>query len=429
MEEFISIKGSLVILSIIVGIFLTFRDPKFGIIVFIILLFARDGFLLLEFPAAYRVLHLPKVFGVLTLISWFIHRKGQPVQLPLQFWLMLLFFAVICLSRGLAGTSPFEAKPPQEFLKFCVLFFLIVNVIDTEKDLREVMWVLIMVSVCMVLYHYYHYKTGWRSIFVVPNFGTLNRNGFAITLASLVPFAYVFLRERKPILIKGLLAFSLFFFIVGIILTYSRGGFLALCIALASLILYDRSKARPIFLVLILSALIIPRLSEKYFNRISTIINYHQEASAMIRVATNKAALNMVKRHPLFGVGAGNFPYTFFDYTPDDLKKWVEPGINSHNLTLQVASETGIIGLVIFLLLVIKTLIDAMKLRKLCLQHEKFESLANVASALGIGLFTYFMAKQTGQGAYYGYIHVFIPLTVAAKQIFHLEEVSGARET
>jgi len=30
------------------------------------------------------------------------------------------------------------------------------------------------------------------------------------------------------------------------------------------------------------------------------------------------------------------------------------------------------------------------------------------------------MALQTGQGAYYGYIHVFIPLTVAAKQIFHL---------
>ena len=416
MSELISIRGILILFLTAVGIFLTFRKPKFGLIAFIILLFSRAGFLIVQFPPAYEILHLPQTFGILTLISWFIHHKEYPLRLPFQFWLMTLFLLVICLSRYLAGTPVLGHKVTAEFFKMCVLFFLVVNVFRNEKDLKEIMWVLIIITAGLTLYHYYYYKTSWRSIFVLPNYQGLNRNEFAATLVSMCPLAYIFLRKDDRVFVKIFLGTCLLSFIGGVILTYSRGGALALAVTLFVLLLQDKQKIKPIFFFLILGLLIGARISDKYINRVESIKHYEQDASAMGRLATNYAAINMLKSHPLLGVGAGNYNDVFLDYTPEDLKQWVAPGKSIHNIILQVASETGFIGLLIFGLLITKSFIDILKLRKLCLKDKHLESLGHIATALGMALFGYCVAGQFAPAAYYSYLYVFLPLVVCASR-------------
>ncbi|RLB03696.1 MAG: hypothetical protein DRG83_06435 [Deltaproteobacteria bacterium] len=417
MEYFISLRGILVLILSAAGIILTFKNPKFGLITYIILLFAKDPFLLAWFPPSYPTLHLPKIFGILTLISLFIHSKDYPPRLSLQFLLMILFFIVICLSRYLNDTAIFGHKASIEFFKMCVLFYLITNIIRDKKSFEEVIWVLIILNLFLTLYHYYYYKTGWQSIFVVPGYRTLDRNGFAATLVAMCPLAYVFLRERKHLLVRIILGFCLFSFIGGVILTRSRGGFLALVITSFLLILQDKKKTVPIFLFLIMGFLIGTRISEKYINRIKTIVQYESDPSAMRRVAVNYAAINMLKERPIIGFGAGNFNDMFLPYVPEDLKEYTEPGVSIHNTVLQVASETGFLGLIIFTLLIGKTLFGVIKLRKLCLNNEQLEPLAYMATGIAMAFLGYFAACQFIPGAYYSYLYIFLPLTTAALQI------------
>jgi len=370
---------------------------------------------MLQFPTAYEILHLPQTFAILTLISWFIHHKEYPLRLPFQFWLMILFFLIICLSRQLAGSEPLNHKVTAEFFKMCALFFLAVNIIRTEKDVKEIIWAMIIINAAVTLYQYYVYKTGWRSIFILANLQGLNRNEFAATLVSMCPLAYIFLRKDDRVFVKIFLGTCLLSFIGGVILTYSRGGALALAVTLFVLLLQDKQKIKPIFFFLILGLLIGARISDKYVTRIERITHYEQDASAMGRLATNYAAINMLKSHPLLGVGAGNYNDVFLDYTPEDLKQWVAPGKSIHNFFLQVASETGLIGLLIFSLLIMKSFFGVIKLRRLCLQRSELESLGHIVTALGIALFGYFVGGQFFPGAYYSYLYIFLPLIISAQ--------------
>ncbi|RJS90672.1 hypothetical protein CW705_05790 [Candidatus Bathyarchaeota archaeon] len=410
MDYFFSFRGGLVLFLIGTSVVLTFRNPKYGIVVFIILLFLREPFLMSWFPPAYEILHLPKVFGILTFISWFLNRKDYPIQIPSQLWLMLLFFGIILLSRSLAGSKAFGHKVPNDFFKMCVLFFLITNVIKSERDIKEIIWVLIVINVFATLYHYYYYKTGWKSVFVMPIFQFLNRNKFAGTLASMVPLTYFILWNSKSTATKVLLGFCLSSFIGGVILTYSRSGAFALFIGLITIMLLDKRKIRLVFIVLMLGLIMGPRISKRYVERITSIEHYEEDPSSMARVATNRAAINILKAHPLLGIGAGNFNSVFLDYTPSELLRWVRPGKSIHNVFLQVMSETGLVGLSVFIVLIFNTFIDVLKVRK-----KRLSDLSNLSVALGISLFVYLFHLQFHPGAYYSYIYIFIPLIVSTK--------------
>jgi len=414
LDYFFSFRGGLVLFLTGASIVLTFRNPKYGIVVFIILLFLREPFLMNWFPPVYETIHLPKVFGILTFVSWFLNRKDCPIQVPSQLWLMLLFFGIILLSRSLAGSKTFGHKVPDDFFKMCVLSFLITNIIKSERDIKEIIWVLIIINVFATLYHYYYYKTGWRSVFVVPIFQFLNRNKFAGTLASMVPLAYFTLRNSKSTTAKVFLGFCLLSFAGGVILTYSRSGALALSVGLIAMMLLDKRRIRLVFIVLILGLMIGPRISKKYIERITSIEHYEEDPSSMARVATNRAAINMLKAHPLFGVGAGNFNSVFLDYTPNELLRWTRPGKSIHNVFLQVASETGLIGLLVFIFLILNTFTDVLKVRK-----KELSNLSNLSTALGISLFVYLFHLQFHPGAYYSYIYIFIPLVVSTRLVLY----------
>jgi hypothetical protein len=212
-----------------ISIFLTFKNPKFGVITIIILMSLRDTFLLLYFPVMFVVLHLPLVFGILTILSLLFHKNEYSFPISFQFWLMLLFFVIICLSRFVAQTEIFANKVPGEFIRICILFFLIVHTIKSEKDLNHVIWSLILANTFSVLYHYYNYKIGsWQSIFATSSYQTLDRNGYAATLLSLCPLAYFTIKTNKERYKKIILAFCFLSFIAGVILTDSRGGALSL---------------------------------------------------------------------------------------------------------------------------------------------------------------------------------------------------------
>lgn len=425
MYSLFSVRGSFVIAIIVIAVILAFWRPKYGLMAFIVLLFSRDGFLLFWFPDLYKTLHLPLLFGVITVISWILHKGSHPLRFPLQMWLMCFFLMAVLISKIAAQSPLVTGAVAEEFIKMCILFFLIINTITDRRDLMQIIWVVVLINLVLVLYHYYEYKTGWQSIFIFTTFRGLNRNGFAAVLAATAGLTFNMARETGNKVLKAALLFCFLAFVCGVVLTYSRGGALALAVSISLCVLFGKKKKITIPILIILMLIIGSRISGKYFGTLETITGYKEDASAMGRVATNYAAINMLKAHPVSGVGAGNFPGVFFEYTPEDMRQWVEPGKNVHNIVLQVASETGILGLMPFILLVASTFFGIIRSRKRFFGEKGKEEVDYMATGIGIAFFVYFLAMQFGQGAYYGYLYIYVPLAAAALQIKKYQEAEA----
>jgi len=417
MYDVFSLRGILIIILVFFSIIATFIKPKYGLIAFIVLLFARDGFFIAWFPLLYTKWHLPLFFGVITVISWIINIEHYPFKFPFQMWLLVAFFLIVTFSRAVAGADIID-KFTEDFLKMCILVFLIINLVRNFEDLKQVLWVLVLVNVFMVLFHYYDYKTGWTSIFVVTSYRGLDRNGFAAVLASLVGLDYFLMKVVKHKFLKFFLLFCFLVFIGGIILTYSRAGALSLFLVLFLCIVMDkRYRTRAIILFLLGSMILGVRISDKYFERMRTIKEYHKDPSAMGRIATNYAALNIMKEYPLLGVGARNFPEVLMDYIPHEHGGYVHPQKNIHNIILQIGSETGLIALLFFSLLIGNVFFESIKIRKNIFKKDGYSDSYYLVAAAGVSLWVYFFGLQFIPWNYYGYLYIFIGLSMAANQI------------
>ena len=144
-------------------------------------------------------------------------------------------------------------------------------------------------------------------------------------------------------LICGLFAFCL----VGLVLTFSRETWLlGLCGLLLVFAAWLRTRVNPaIALVIVVVGSVILVLSG-VIGLVSTFYNPDQ-VYGLERIYYYATALQLFATHPLLGVGAGN--YQFFDRSYEG----EAAGGIAHNQFLTTAAESGIIGLLIFLWLVL----------------------------------------------------------------------------
>jgi putative inorganic carbon (hco3(-)) transporter len=131
----------------------------------------------------------------------------------------------------------------------------------------------------------------------------------------------------------------------GALLTFSRGGYVGILAALLLGITFLRNKlhkkAKRAFLIgLILGGLLL--LPGPIFNRYSSIFNL-QEGSNAGRIEIWQKTLVIIERHPLLGVGLGNYS---LEIKPT--ASYREP-FNAHNTYLDIAAETGILNLLLWL--------------------------------------------------------------------------------
>ncbi len=66
------------------------------------------------------------------------------------------------------------------------------------------------------------------------------------------------------------------------------------------------------------------------------------------RMAHWQAAVDMFSQSPWLGVGIGNYPAVYLRYAPN---RWTDPLGHAHNYYLNIAAETGVVGLLAFLVL------------------------------------------------------------------------------
>jgi O-antigen ligase len=167
---------------------------------------------------------------------------------------------------------------------------------------------------------------------------------------------------RASLTRRLLLAIATAIIAVGLAATQSRGGLLAAIVcAVAALIIWRGRRGMILALIglAIAAAVVFFAANPGALHR----IEHSNHGSGRYDIWT--IAWRIVRAHPLFGVGMAQFPQVSLHYVllPGLLEyvPLIEKGIVVHNVYLQLWVETGIVGLLLFLSLVVTSLVGAFR--------------------------------------------------------------------
>lgn len=185
-------------------------------------------------------------------------------------------------------------------------------------------------------------------------------NVFAAFLLINIFFLYYIWTTKKHSFAKNcLLMIAYFVFLFALLLTFSRVViFITLCLSLFyfAIILWQAIKnkdksllKRLIFIFFVLTILCLVFISLAKPEVFSHFKLSSKSESFVLRKHYNETALSIIADYPLLGVGMGNFVWNLrimFNLLAD----WTHQPV--HNIYLLIASETGLISLIVFLMFV-----------------------------------------------------------------------------
>lgn len=186
-----------------------------------------------------------------------------------------------------------------------------------------------------------------------------NPNLLGIYLAALIPLiaglSIFYFKGKKKLLMSCLSILAL----GGLFLTLSRGAGVAVFLAILLLGISGRKKLLISGLAAIL--IIFPFVMPKDIKKWAKEVNYNPAVFMLNqdRISIYSNTINMIKHHPFIGVGVNTFSMNYGKYKTESAEKYAPTPDNfySHNIYLQMAGETGLLGLAaffVFLFLIFK---------------------------------------------------------------------------
>jgi len=352
------------------------------------------------------------VLGAVALVFGMLGGGKAKVPRAVQFlWLLLLQMALcvpFAMWRGGAFSTVFE-----KFDKGVIVAMLISMAVVTMRELRKLLWIQVsavaLVTIASILLR--HFRDGrlegiQKSILENPN-------DLAINIAISFPLGMAFMLHARG-LKKAVWGIALLFMALGVVLTYSRSGLMALILSLAICVWeYGIKGKRRYILVITVVALVVglgAALSTSHYRaRVESIFLGNIEGSGDkgsldARKALLKKSVMTALTHPLVGVGPGCF--VLVD------EGWVV----AHNTYTELAAEAGIPALVLFLLAISAALKNIAQVRK-SQHYQEDPEFRLFTQALWAGVVAYLMAACFASTEYNLYPYFMVAYTCAMVRI------------
>lgn len=163
-------------------------------------------------------------------------------------------------------------------------------------------------------------------------------NDFAQLIASVLPLTFIFWRPKKMLRNMVFVLLPVCALLYGSYLTHSRGGMLAL---LAVAVVAARRRIGTVPALLLVGALFVASMALHFTGGRDISADAGED-----RTALWGESMQLLKSHPLFGVGFGSLP----DYL----------GHTAHNTVMVCAAELGLFGLYFWSLFLFPTVRDAL---------------------------------------------------------------------
>jgi len=331
----------------------------------------------------------------------------------------LLFVAICLLAIPIAENYYAAYSITRAMFGHVVIALGISWVLATFATFRTVAWAWLLIMGYVAVYGITHGGTG-------PGAMLGDENDLALACATAFPFAF-YSFERLTGMRKWLSGAIGGLLVIAIVVSFSRGGLVALVATGAYCWLTSAHKLRGLVAVAIAAALLVfaapqqGRTGQSYVERLNSIFQ-PDEGTAETRRFLWSAARNMWRSNPLLGVGAGNFSYVVGRYQPQDFDKpdYLErdwSGTAVHSVYFQVLAEHGSVGILLVGFLMFSHFRTIRRLRRTAsrsgLSPDLRRDVELYGGALGGALLGYAAAGAFLSVAYYPYLWYFTAMAVA----------------
>ena len=393
-----------------------------GLFLFTVILYLRPYELI---PALSSFTSMAFYTGLVTLIVFVITQLGKEGNLtarPREVNLALLLGVAAFLSIP-GAINPGEAwlNFSELYIKSLLIFIVLANVVRTEFRLRLLLLFCLGVSLYLSINAIQDYQSGIFTIGKAVNnnlrvAGRIkglfeNSNDLALHLVTMTPIA-IAMAFVKPGTVRKVVYLSVALIMVAaIVVTFSRGGFLGL-VAMTLVIVHKlgrKQRVSAISALIFAVVLFFAFAPGDYGGRISTIFDSGADVtgSSSQRNLVLQRSVLVALRHPLLGVGIGNFHH-------QSLQE-----LGTHNAYTQVAAEMGIISMVIYMMFVmapLKRLRDIERETYIQPENRRFYYLAIGLQASLIG---FMVSSFFGAVAYQWYLYYLVGYAYCLHRIFN----------
>ena len=380
-----------------------------GVFLFTTLVFFRPYELL---PSLSWLAQTPFWVAVATLVVFAITQLGLENRITarpreVNLLLLLLLAGILSIPQALEVKRAWWGF--VDFLKVVLIFIAIINVVRTEKRLKR-LWILVLIATCILSINAVNdYRLGLLELGGLRIKGSIgglfdNPNDLALHLVTMFPLALCLSLITRNRIMKIVYLAVVFLIIGGIVVTFSRGGFLAL-IATAAVLLWKLVRSTrwlipPVGAVVLLVFLVLA--PGAYRERLSTT----GDDSSRARFDDLKRSVYVAVRHPLLGVGMEN--YILFSNSNK----------SSHNAYTQVAAELGMAAAVIYVLFILAPFKGLRSIERKSYDVKLERRFYYASVAIQASLVGYMVASFFASVAYLWYIYYLVGYAVCLRRIY-----------
>jgi O-antigen ligase len=368
--------------------------------------------------------------------------------------LMLIFLSIQAVGAISASRPDLAMDKVTTFLvEGLVLYFLVLNTVRTPRMLRFSIWAVIAAGLLMGAISFYQEITHtydnnywgyaqWGTAFgtgqsnllgdmVAPRLeGPIgDDNRYAQVMIVIAPLAFLLAIGEPEIKRKLLPLAATFFILVGALLTYSRGGLIALAGVIILMVVLRFIKLRYLAILLVI-ALLAPIAVPNFAARLVSLQNItlsgllnnssasgigSADTSVQSRATEMISSALMFADYPLFGVGPGNYAVHYQEYAPKAGFYVMLANRQPHTLYGGIAAEDGIFGIICFLLILYVSLVELFRARREWLECNF--TLASIATGLFLGIIAYMVTGIFLHLAYVRFLFLLIGLAGATGSI------------
>lgn len=378
------------------GCFATiFKRPVYGLYLYFFVFYLHP-------PGKYWGAYLPDFrwtffAAILTFLSLLVREKNKGLWLkPMQSKLLVLFLLFIIAQAPFVLGSDFHSEYVILYAKMVMLFFIIVTLVNTEKELFGVVLVNLLGCAYMGWLGYTQHTSGRFESVGAPALSGANLMGMhvaAVLTASSFYLVGLSSKYRFGLLIPIAFALNLIF------LTQSRGALLSLVCAGVFIFIFKPKDMKKVLYFYGLGALVAGSLliGPQFIQRIEGVTQAKSsddmEKSAYSRVVIIESQIEMFKESPIVGYGHRGTLILSPLYVPETYM--TDPDgkgerRSSHNLTMSLLVDHGVIGLAIYYLMVMRCIFLVKNVRR----YDTSLSIRSALFGLISGLVCFMVASQ-----------------------------------
>ena len=293
-------------------------------------------------------------FGCRWIVGKLPKYKATPIDA-----LVVLFFMVLCYSTLTSYFFRDSINVLVVHTIMLVFYFVLTRTINSRYKLYLLVVLLVISGSLTSLYGVYQYFGGAATTAAwvdTAMFGDIqSRSGSTFSnpnilgeyLIMMIPLALSLLWYRKKFIYKGIFAAMLGLMGICMLLTFSRGAWLGLIVALVG---FSVVRDKRLFALFVVGLFIMPFvLPPSIINRFTSIGNL-SDTSSSYRMSILLGSLRMVQDYWISGIGLGSQAFKAI-YPKYSLA--AAYAHHSHNIYIQVILEMGVAGAFVFMLIVL----------------------------------------------------------------------------